>query len=342
MKIVHINYSLAAGGAETLLIDIVNEQAKTQNVSIIIINKYYDNELFKGIDNKVKLYLLNRKPGSKNVFKILNLWRLLIKLRPDVIHCHNHTLVQMIAFRKKCVLTVHDVNIPDNNFRYYKKVFAISNAVKSDIEGRSNIKPVLVYNGIKVDEVKHKENYDFDKFRIVQVSRLDHLKKGQHIIIETLKILVNKKGFKNICVDFIGEGKSLDYLKRLVKEYQLKEFVNLLGIRGRDYIYEHLRDYSLLIQPSLYEGFGLTIVEAMAAKVPVLVSNIDGPLEVIENGEYGWFYKSEDSTDCADSIIKIIKNYRSNETINKINNAFIYTVRRFDIKETSANYLKYY
>ena len=69
MKIVHLNYSFTAGGAEALLVDIVNEQAKTEDVSIIIINKYYDDNLFKGIDERVRLYLLNRIPGSKNPLK---------------------------------------------------------------------------------------------------------------------------------------------------------------------------------------------------------------------------------------------------------------------------------
>ncbi|MFW9928434.1 MAG: glycosyltransferase, partial [Candidatus Thorarchaeota archaeon] len=196
MKIVHINYSLTAGGAETLLVDIVNEQSKTQDVSMVIINQYYDKELFKGIDEKVKLFFLNRKPGSNNFFKLLKLWRILINFKPDVIHCHNHTLVRIMVFRKKCVLTVHDVNIPVNNFKHYKKVFAISDSVKTDIEKRSKIKPVLVYNGIKIDEVKCKEDYTLDTFKILQVSRLDHEKKGQHLLLNALKILVHEKNIQ--------------------------------------------------------------------------------------------------------------------------------------------------
>jgi len=49
-------------------------------------------------------------------------------------------------------------------------------------------------------------------FKIVQVSRLNHLKKGQHIAIEALKVLKDK-GFDNIHLDFIGEGESEQFLK---------------------------------------------------------------------------------------------------------------------------------
>ena len=64
MKIAHINYSFTTGGAEALLVDIVNEQAKTDDVSIIIINKYYDKELFNEIDKKVDVIFIKQNTGQ--------------------------------------------------------------------------------------------------------------------------------------------------------------------------------------------------------------------------------------------------------------------------------------
>ena len=48
----------------------------------------------------------------------------------------------------------------------------------------------------------------------------------------------------------------------------------------QDYVAAHLTDYDLFVQPSRWEGFGLTVAEAMAAGVPVLVSEGQGPAEV--------------------------------------------------------------
>jgi glycosyltransferase involved in cell wall biosynthesis len=247
----------------------------------------------------------------------------------------------MIAIKNNTVLTAHTTGVKTNNISKYNRVFAISNTVKNDIEKRSSVKPIVIYNGIKIEQVKQKVDYNFSIFKIVQVGRLDHEIKGQHILLKALKIIVYEKGVKNISVDFIGEGKSLDYLNGLVKEYHLEDYISFLGMRDRKFIYEHLKDYNLLVQPSLYEGFGLTIVEAMAAKVPVLVSDIDGPLEVIGFGKYGWIFRSNDANDSSTKILEIINFYR-NQTFKKLNDSYDYAYNTFNINNTSNNYLVNY
>jgi len=263
MKIVHIIFSLNTGGAETMLVDIINEQVKKEKVAIIIINDSINNANLNKINKDIDIVFIGRKEGSKNPIPIIKLNWFLLKLKPDVIHCHNHKAIQLIINRKNVVLTLHDVRIPTYNFKYYKKLFAISEAVKNDIEKRANICHIVVYNGIKIDDIKQKWNYEFDTFKIVQVSRLEHEKKGQHILLQALKILIEEKSIKNITVDFIGEGNSLEYLQNIVKKNGLEKHVNFIGLRDREYIYNHLRDYNLLVQPSLFEGFGLTVAEIL-------------------------------------------------------------------------------
>ena len=314
-----------------MLVDIINEQVKTEQVTLIVINNLSDKALIDKIDNKVKVIQIGRKEKSRNPLPILKLNSFLFTYKLNIIHCHNHSIIRMIILKKKTVFTAHSMHLPTQEFKYYKKVFAISNAVKNDIEQRSKIKPVLVYNGIKTEDIRYKENYNYDTFRIVQIGRLDHTIKGQHILLEALKMLINDKGFKNINVDFIGTGQDLNYLQNLVRDYQLDNYVTFLGIRDRAYIYEHLKDYDLFVQPSLYEGFGLTIVEAMAAKVPVLVADIDGPAEIIENGRYGFLFNVGNSEDCARSIIDIISTYGSNEIKEKINAAYTRVCKLFNI-----------
>lgn len=54
--------------------------------------------------------------------------------------------------------------------------------------------------------------------------------------------------------------------------------------KNQEWIYHNLCNFDLFIQPSRFEGFGLTVAEAIAAKVTVLVSNIQGPMEIIDDG----------------------------------------------------------
>lgn len=334
--------SFKTGGSETMLADIINEQIKTDEISLIIFNNQINNEILDNLDERVKVYKLNRKEKSRKILPVIILNLLLLKIWPDVIHSHHASSVRIIFFKRNLVLTAHTTGINEKRFKTYNRVYAISETVKNDIYCRYRIDAKVVYNGINFNHVFKKDHYDFDVFKIVQVSRLDHETKGQHILIEALNILIYKMKVLNVSIDFIGEGSSNNYLYELVEKYKLQQKVNFLGSKDREYIYSHLRDYNLLVQPSFTEGFGLTITEGMAARIPVLVSNIKGPLEIIENGKYGWVFEAGDYSDCANKIEFIIQIYQTNQMLHKIDNAYNFVCEKFSIKTTSNNYLAEY
>ncbi len=64
MKIVHIFFDFLLGGAENMLVDIINEQIKKENISLIIVNNEFNSILLKEIDNRVRINIINRKPGQ--------------------------------------------------------------------------------------------------------------------------------------------------------------------------------------------------------------------------------------------------------------------------------------
>lgn len=345
MKILHVIFSLHIGGAETMLVDILNEQIKTHYVELIIINSEHNIDLIKTIDRRVKVIYINRKPGSKNPIPLLNFNFRVLQLCPSVAHFHNQNAINLLKIRYffKTCLTVHDTNYPILNFKKYDKLFSISEAVKNDILARSNIISQVIYNGVPFDQIENFEiSRKFPAFKIVQISRLRHEKKGQHILIKALGIIIHDFGIKNIQLDLIGEGDSLLFLKELVQVLSIEVNVNFTGLKSRASIYKELKDYQLLVQPSSYEGFGLTVVEAMAAKIPVLVSNIDGPMEIIENGKFGYFFKCGDETVCADMIIQIINQVRNNEIHELVDRAYNHAFQNFNIKQTAQNYIFQY
>lgn len=343
-KVIHIIWALNSGGAENMLVDIVNEQCKVERVGLIIINNSYNNSILDRIDERVKFWMIKRKPSSKNPLPILKLNLLLLKLEYQCLHCHNHDLIDLLVSNKKPVyLTVHTTGVNDINLKKYNKIFAISEAVKDDIFCRTNICSIVIYNGIRTEAIELKSGNRDNLFRIVNVARFNLSIKGQDILIEAINQLRDRPFFDNIKLDLIG-GKIENYkddfavVRKRICDLELDSTIKLLGDTKRENVYKKLCLYDLLIQPSRIEGFGLTIAEAMAAKVPVLISENEGPLEIIEKDKFGFSFENGNAVDCANKIETIY-----NTDIIKIDQlkekAHKRVIENFDITVTAKNYL---
>ncbi|GHT63973.1 hypothetical protein AGMMS50239_20860 [Bacteroidia bacterium] len=70
MKIIHSIFTFAIGGAETMLADIINQQCKSASVNFIIVNDKINPDLLQAIDQRVNVFLLNRKESHK--FQLLS------------------------------------------------------------------------------------------------------------------------------------------------------------------------------------------------------------------------------------------------------------------------------
>lgn len=364
MKVTHIFWSLGFGGIETMLINIANAQAEAgAKVSIIIINDLCEESLVNALRKDVKLCRLNRKLHSKGFGFILKLNRELRCLNPDIIHLHASMFYKMIWNRKysrEACSTLHDLptgsvrrgglladlicklvghkqgysNVV--NINRIPKVFAISNAVQEALWRDYHVKSAVVCNGIVTKRFNQRLNQmPSTTFRIVMVSRLEHNKKGQDLLIEAAAQLRSR-----VSVDFIGAGSSMDYLQSLVQQLHIEEYVHFLGEQTQDYIAAHLFDYDLFVQPSRWEGFGLTVAEAMAAHVPVLVSEGQGPAEVTCGNRYGWLFANGNARALAEQIDYIISHYE--EAMDKADKARVYVQNVYDVSITARKYLHEY
>ena len=344
MNVIHITFGFGLGGIETMLHNIANEQVKLgHDIYIVVINDIVNEELKNTLDPRIHFHCLKRKVGSKNPFFIFSLNTLLFNIHPDVIHLHYSSIARYMLLghlKKKLCVTQHDVCNKQNSEYLYlsKKIFAISNIVKEDILKWTGLESEVVLNGIEPDLIKTSCRKQHSKFRIVQVSRLMHEKKGQHILIEAVGHLI-RKGYSEISLDLIGDGESMGYLKQLVSDLRIEDYVNFLGAKDQSYIFKHLCEYDLYVQPSIYEGFGLTVAEGMAAKVPVLVSDNQGPLEIIDNGKYGYSFKNQDSDDCASKIEMFLKHQNATDMVNQ---GYERVLSLYNVKNTAKKYLELY
>ena len=170
---------------------------------------------------------------------------------------------------------------------------------------------------------------------MIQVSRLDHEKKGQDLLIDAASQL---KG--TIDVTFIGDGNSMGFLKQSVETQGVDDFVHFLGKQDQSFIAKNLHKYDLFVQASRWEGFGLTVAEAMAAKVPVLVSEGQGPAEVTCGEKYGWLFRNGDSSELAKQIRHIMLN--RTDALSKADAACRYVLETYDVSVTARKYLDNY
>jgi len=347
MKIIHITFSLPNAGKENMLVDIANEQFNNNNeVGIIVINNNVDKSVKDRINKGIKLFEINRSRSSKSLLPVIKLIILLrIKFRADVIHIHDPEIGKLIRplCRAPVVLTVHNTNMDVRPMMNYSKIFAISKTVKLDVESRSNLKCEVIYNGIKTKDIQKRDLfYAPDIYKIILVKRLDHKAKGQDLLVNALNLLIKKKGIKNIRLDFVGEGNSRDFIQRLIDEFNLQEHIFLLGNKSREWVYENLHRYDLFVHPSRIEGFGLTVVEAMAAKVPVIASDIEGPAEILAYGKHGIIFENDNYEDLALQIENAMRLYENGEIVKLIESAYNHCIINFDINRTAREYCDSY
>lgn len=359
INILHLISSLEMGGAEKLLIDFLNNtNSKDVNFIIVVMNDKVNEELREELlATKHKIYFLNRKESHKHPKYIFQLLNIIKAHNINIIHSHNYgskswsILCKLLDPKLKLIFTVHCMGFFKSLSKFklflHKKFvdmnIAISKAVLEDSKSYGISKIIQIYNGIDIQKFLNNCS-DFPKnndlLNIIDVSRINHLVKGQDILIKALKECKNK-GLKFKC-NFVGgvcdySKESFEYLKILVKDLDLEKEIAFLG--NRLDISALLSESDLFILPSRYEGLGLVILEAMAAKVPVIASNIDGPAELITHGENGLLFKNENHSDLADQILYLYNNRKMAECL--VNNAYEY-VREFDISIMCKKYCELY
>jgi glycosyltransferase involved in cell wall biosynthesis len=284
VKIAHIFYSLEMGGVETLLVNIANWQVLNgYNVTIILINNLYDKNLIKELNEKINIIKLKRSLKSKNPKAIIKLNYYLFVNGYDILHIHSAGIGNIILpiFKAKRVLHVHSTTyITNTKIPKFDKCIAISNSVKKSLRVEYNINDVeVIYNGVNFNRIKKKTSLNISN-KIINIGRLDISIKNQNGLIKEFAAIINQID-ANLYI--VGDGYDKNILLSLIKQLKLEKRVFLLGQKSQSWIQKHLSEYDLLIQASHSEGLGISAIEASAACVPLLLSNVDGHIEISGN-----------------------------------------------------------
>lgn len=346
MKIIHCLFTMETGGAQVLTVELLNEMSKEHDVSLIIINNKFNQSLLTQLNGKISIFYINRREASRNPIPVIRLNLLLLRLKPDIIHCHEPQIARILRLTNaKLIHTIHDVGLPTSFYHLYDKLIAISGVVHQDVSLRCALPVTKVDNGTSIDLFKHRTQYKLgqnETMKFIQISRLVHEKKGQDILLHALSLIKSAYSFSNFSVDFIGGGDSYDYLKKLVDKLGLSSNVNFLGERNRNWLFANLSGYHILVQPSKYEGFGLTVLEGFAAGLPVLAADIDGPAEIISHAPGGFLFRNGNSISCAQELYNIVELYRNNQVGDLINKTITMIKQRYSIRSCTKHYLEEY
>lgn len=341
LKVLHCIYTMFVGGAETMLVDIINGQiARGLDVSLLVVNKGAHPELMAKIDPRAHVIMMNRREGDKPLIMMARLNILILKLRPDIIHAHHHKFGRLVQVRRRgLLLTVHDIDTP-MVYCAGTTMVAITDAVEADVRKRVPTARIsTIYNGIRTADIPADTRVEAPSpLRLVQVARLNSEKKGQDVLIGALGEL-RRRGITDVEAHFIGREDDRPELEKLAAREGVAGQVNFEGLRDRDWIYAHLKDYDAMCHPSRWEGFGLTIAEAMAAGLPLVVTEGDGPWEVADHGRLCLSFRRGDAVACADAIERLRADWAAARA--RAAEAREY-VRRFDISATVDNYIAFY
>lgn len=356
MNIAHVVFSFNTGGIENLIVDLMNNWNE-DNLLLCIINDSYNNELLKKIKKRknVKIICLNRPIGGKKLKYLKLLGQELKKFGAQVIHCHSNNAfkfclpLKLTKYEYKLILHIHATNIYKKislidvmiHKIFAEKIIAISKSVERDIlsRGVSKSQISLVYNGIDFRKFNSQRD-NKSKKNIINIARLVPSIKGQDVLIRAMDILINKKKQDLNCL-LVGGAPSEhpEYEQQIRKEissYHLNNKVKLLG--NRNNIQDLLCKADVFILPSRFEGFGLAIIEAMAAKIPVIATDIEGPKEIIGNNEYGYLFKKDDYVQLAKIILKVLKQNQEVLTTK----AYEYARNNYSINSMTYNLKKIY
>ena len=152
----------------------------------------------------------------------------------------------------------------------------------------------------KVDKQAYKKSIGIPEDCVMLLSVGEMIERKNHeVIIRALGKLQNKNIYYVIC----GKGPLKEHLENLAKELGLAENVVFLGFRRDIPELCHTADISAF--PSRIEGLGLAGIEAMAAGVPLVSSNVHGILDYVIDGKTGYACDPEDVDGFANAISKL-------------------------------------
>jgi len=334
----------------------------------IIICFYYDSQQdLASLTLKTDKELIGLGATSRVDFKSwARLYRIIRDKKIDIIHTYHHLMGILGRVVGKCASTpivVHNIGNMYNKFSLLARLFndvtfvlvdsiiCVSKSVEQSFTLWENMllnsKKVVIYNGTNVSEVddcatqleKKREqlNIKRDDFIIGNVGRLIPQKDQKTLIRAFSEVVKSEPKVKLIIV---GGGKLENTLKKLVRDLDLEDTVIFTGLIERAEVYKILHILDLFVMTSLWEGFCVAVLQAMAARKPVILTDIPPFREAIDDGICGKLVPVRDPKAIAEAILEFKNNPQMAKRVGEAGRKRV--IENFLIQKTVENYQKLY
>lgn len=208
------------------------------------------------------------------------------------------------------------------------RIIAISEYTKAklaSIYGVSLDKILVIYNGWEEknfafskkakDEVKDKYNISKDNPILLFVGRVDDKRKGLDILLQAFKIVLSRM---DAILVVAGSGNQKPY-KDLSSGLSIANRVVFTGFVDDGTLQKLYSMCDVYVCPSRLEGFGLTLLDAMAAGKPVVATNVGGIPEIAEPGQNGILVQSNNENELALAITQLLGDSSNAKTMGENN-----------------------
>lgn len=264
---------------------------------------------------------LNKRSLFPFIAAVIKLFRVVHDEKIDIIHAHFRYSI-FISFFVAKMKKIAFVSTAHNIFSGYrrltvwgKKIIAVSNIVAQHLQNyfhvsQENIE--VIYNGIQIndhpseDEIKDALtglNIKEDTFIIGNVGRLCE-QKGQLYFLEAVPMILSVK--KNCIFLLVGDGPWREKLKTEAKRLGISDKVIFMGMRND--VKAVMKNLNVLVLSSLWEGFPLTLIEALSEGVAVVATTVGGVPEIIIDRCTGILAPPKDAKTLSEAVLFLLDN----------------------------------
>jgi glycosyltransferase involved in cell wall biosynthesis len=360
-KLIYVVNHFRAGAVPNIILDILPFINKEYNVRILSLQKINkeDYAYQRGINQRVSIDSLNL--NRLNLISAYSkLSRYLNNYKPDIIHSHlgRADIFSTLCKPKnsKLVTTFHSVK---SNYNIVTRIgyfltdkfvdmrTSVSDTVRMSWYEKGLLKSrnCTIYNPVDINKfnkpiqkplLKKELGIPENDSILINIGNVRR-QKGQIYLVKALSKLIEQN--KNVSLIIVGRyGDSIEELTAEINRLNLQDRVFLVGFRND--IPQLLNISDIFVFPSLTEGLGIAVLEAMASGVPVVASNISAISEYIKDSKDGYLVKYDDVVDMTNKIQKLLENHELTKEITS--NAFTKVEEMFNSKRIAEKYMGVY